>query len=209
MIMSAKADRFYFETLVQAADCACKAADYLVSCLTDFHPHNIQDMLVSMHVIEHAGDTKKHEMTAALTRAFVTPVDREDLEQISHNIDDVTDSIEEVLQGLYMYRINAVTPDAISFAQKLVECCHLMKDMLEEFHNFKKPAKLHGLVVELNHIEETCDKMYIESTARLNDQFSDPLEILSWRELYNRLENCADACEHVGDCVDLVVMKNN
>lgn len=207
--MGAKADRFYFENLVEAADQACRASDYLVSCLVDFHPDNIKDMLISMHDIEHGGDEKKHEMTAALTRAFVTPADREDLGQISHNIDEVTDSIEEVLQGIYMYRIGVITPDAVIFAQRLSECCHLMKKMLEEFHNFKKPVKLHELVIELNHMEETCDRLYIDATARLNDQFTDALEILSWRELYNRLENCADACEHVADCVDLVVMKNN
>ena len=32
----AKADRLYFENLVAAADCACKAADYLVDCLTNY-----------------------------------------------------------------------------------------------------------------------------------------------------------------------------
>ena len=37
---------------------------------------------------------------------------------------------------------------------------------------------------------------------------SDVLEILFWREIYECMESCADACEHVGDCVETVVMKN-
>lgn len=205
----AKADRLYFENLVLSAECACKAADYLVECLSNYQPEKLQDMLKSMHEHEHAGDNKKHEMSAALARAFVTPVDREDLALISQNIDDVTDSIEEVLQAFYMYRIQAVVPEAVEFAQRITECCTLMKDMLVEFVNFKKPQKLHEMIIELSHREEVCDELYINATMLLGERCDNTLDIISWREIYNRLENCADACEHVGDCVDMVVMKNS
>lgn len=205
----AKADRLYFENLVASADYACKAAEYLVHCLNNYKYEDLRLMMVTMHEHENAGDTKKHEMSAALARAFVTPVDREDLALISQNIDDVTDSIEEVLQAFYMYRIQTVVPEAIDFAHRITECCTLMKDMLVEFVNFKKPQKLHELIVELSHREEVCDKLYSDATMLLADRCDNALDIISWREIYNRLENCADACEHVGDCVDMVVMKNS
>ena len=205
----AKADRLYFENLVDSAQCACKAADYLVQCLSDYQQEKLRQMLESMHEHEHAGDNKKHEMSAALAKAFVTPVDREDLALISQNIDDVTDSIEEVLQAFYMYRIPAVVPEAVEFAQRITECCSLMKDMLVEFVNFKKPQKLHDMIIELSHREEVCDALYINATMLLPERCENVLDIISWREIYNRLENCADACEHVGDCVDMVVMKNS
>ena len=207
--MAAKADRLYFENLVSAADKACIAADYLVTILSDFHYDSMKEMMATMHEYEHAGDSIKHEMENALAKAFVTPVDREDLAAISHNIDDVTDSIEEVLQCFYMYRIKTVTPGAVEFAKKIADCCKQMKVMLGEFVNFKKPEKLHQLVVDLNHMEEECDILYIEATMALEDHFTNPLEIVSWRDVFNRMENCADACEHVGDCVDMVVMKNS
>jgi len=205
----AKADRLYFENLVASADYACKAAEYLVHCLNNYKYEDLRLMMVTMHEHENAGDTKKHEMSAALARAFVTPVDREDLALISQNIDDVTDSIEEVLQAFYMYRIQTVVPEAIDFAHRITECCTLMKDMLVEFVNFKKPQKLHELIVELSHREEVCDKLYIDATMLLADRCDNALDIISWREIYNRLENCADACEHVVDCVYMEVIKNS
>lgn len=205
----AKSDRVYFENLIAAADCSCKAAEYLVSCLDNYDPNNLKSMLDSMHEWEHAGDTKKHEMSSALAKAFVTPVDREDLDMVSQNIDEVTDTIEEVLQLFYMYRIQTVLPQAITFAHKITESCNLMKEMLCEFINFKRPAKLHDMIIEVNHKEEECDVLYMESIMALNDQCSDPLDVISWRDIYNRMEECIDGCEHVGDCVDLVVMKNS
>jgi uncharacterized protein Yka (UPF0111/DUF47 family) len=35
------------------------------------------------------------------------------------------------------------------------------------------------------------------------------LEIVCWRKIYDYLERCADACEHVADSVDMIVMKNS
>lgn len=206
--MKNKADRFYFENFVDASDAACTAAEYLVKCIKGYDTAKLPEMLQEMHHYEHAGDTKKHEMSAALAKAFVTPIDREDLALISQSIDEVTDCIEEILQRIYVNQVTTVLPEAITFAEKLVGSCQLMKQMLSEFGNFKKPAKLHEMIVELNHYEEECDKMYLEATVKIRTHCTDVLEIISWREIYDKMEDCADACEHVGDCVDMVVMKN-
>ena len=135
----AKSDRFYFENFTAAAECCVTAAKYLEECLKNFDSGKIQDMIAQMHEYENRADAKKHEMTAELARAFVTPLDREDLAEISGKIDDVADMIEEVLQRFYMDRIKTVYPEAIEFAEKIVKCCELMKNLLSELANFKKP----------------------------------------------------------------------
>ena len=204
----AKGDRFYFENFTAAADLCCSAAAYLENCLNNYDYSKIEQMLQKMHSIEHEADGKRHEMAAALARAFVTPLDREDLAQISHDIDEVADCIEEVIQRFYVNRIETVLPDAIAFAGHIVESCKLMKAILEELANFKKPQKLHDLIVKLNHQEEECDKLYLKASMGVRDHTADVLTILSWREIFDKLEACADACEHVGDCIETIVMKN-
>ncbi len=204
----AKADRFYFDNFVAAAEQSGKAASYLADFLTKYKPEELENALAAVHELEHAGDQKKHEMSAALAKAFVTPVDREDLALISQNIDEVTDSVEEVLQQFYMDGIKTVLPEALAFADKLVACCALMTDMLREFPNFKKPTRLRELIIEMNHAEEECDALYLRAVLAVRTHCTDTLEVMFWREIYEHMEACADACEHVGDCVEMVVMKN-
>lgn len=204
----AKQDRYYYDNFVAAAGCCCDSAKYLQECLTNYDYSNITDMLVKMHAYEHAADEKKHEMSAALAKAFVTPMDREDMAYISQNIDEVADCIEEVLQRLYVDKIQTIMPEAVEFAGLIVSCCELMKDMLAELVNFKKPKKLHEMIIELSHREEACDELYLKASLAAMEQNSDVLSILFWREIFDHLEKCADACEHVGDCVETVVMKN-
>ena len=204
----AKGDKFYFENFAASTALSKEAAVYLVNCLESYDPEKIQHMLEQMHEIENRADVKKHEMNEALAKAFVTPVDREDLDMLSHQLDDVTDKIEEVLQMFYIYNIQAIMPAAVVFAKNIVHSCDLLCTLMEEFENFKKSKKIHDLIVELNDVEEECDKLYLTSMRELTKDPTDVLLTISWRDIYDCLESCADACEHVSECVGSVIMKN-
>lgn len=204
----AKSDKFYFENFTAAADHCCKASNYLLECLSNYDYANIKTMLEKMHALEHQADSVKHEMTSVLAKAFVTPLEREDLALISANIDEVADFIEEVLQRIYVNRIQVIMPEAIEFAGKIVDCCEMMKEMLGELQNFKKPKKLHEMIIALSHKEEDCDKLYLEATLKAADFSDNVLTVIFWREIFDKLEKCADACEHVGDSIETIVMKN-
>ena len=112
----AKGDKFYFENFKETTALALDAAKYLVECLENYTPESIEENLQKMHEIENNADKKKHEMNEALAKAFVTPVDREDLAMLSQNLDQVPDSIEEVLQKFYIFNIKGVPFSAIDFA---------------------------------------------------------------------------------------------
>ncbi|MBQ4065450.1 MAG: DUF47 family protein [Clostridia bacterium] len=204
----AKSDKFYFENFTACAALSQKAAAYLVECLENYNPNHIDEMLKKMHEIEHAADLKKHEMNDALAKAFVTPVDREDLDMLSQNLDHVTDVLEEILQKFYIYDIQTVDPSMIEFAKKLVSSCELLCVLMEDFENFKRSKKIHDLIIQLNDAEEECDKLYLTSMRALTRSNDNVLTIISYREIFECFESCADACEHVSECVGSVIMKN-
>ena len=204
----AKGDKFYFENFSECAALSKKAAVYLVECLENYDVNNIEKMLEEMHVFEHSADMKKHEMNEMLAKAFVTPVDREDLDMMSQQLDTVLDLLEEVLQKLYIYNIQTIEPAAIEYSRHLVKACDLLCDIMSEFENFKKSKKLHSLIVEENDVEEECDKLYLATMHELTKKSTDVLVTLSWYKIYDCFEACSDACEHVSECVGSIVMKN-
>lgn len=204
----AKGDKFYFENFEASAALSKEAAEYLVKCLENYDSKNIEQMMTEMHQIEHKADEKKHEINAALAKAFVTPVDREDLDMLSHQLDDVTDTIEEVLQAFYINNIQTVQPAAVEFAKNIVKTCEMLCQLMGEFENFKRSKKIKELIITLNDAEEDCDKLYLKSIRAMSLQGADALTVIAWRDVYKCLEACADACEHVSECVGTVIMKN-
>ena len=207
--MSKKSDRYYFDNFVQCVECACSAARMLEANLTDFKIESFGENLDSMHKIEHDADKKKHEMMSVLVKAFITPIEQEDIILLSQGIDEVTDKIEDVLLRIYMNNVTAIRPEAIDFTKVIIRCCETLKNMMEEFADFQKSTSLHKLIVDINALEEEGDKLFIESMHRLHMEVKDPLEVIAWREIYTYLEKCCDACEHVADTVEGVIMKNS
>ena len=84
--MAKKSDSFYFGNFYACADCAYQAAHLLERVMRDFDPLLIREKLDDMHKVEHAADEKKHEVLDALVKAFITPIEREDIILLSQNI---------------------------------------------------------------------------------------------------------------------------
>ena len=204
----AKSDKFYFDNFIDCAELSRKAADYLVDCLVNYKAENIETMLEQMHTFEHNADMRKHEMSEKLAKAFVTPVEREDLDLLSQQMDNVLDTLEEVLQKLYIYDVKTIEPSAVEYAKNLVKACELLCEIMSEFENFKKSKKIRSLIVQCNDIEEECDKLYLSSMRSITKRDSDTFSKLSWYKIYDCFEACADACEHVSECVGSIIMKN-
>ena len=206
--MSKKSVSFYFQIFIECVHCGCEAAKMLEDNLMNFDTGLLQDKLDELHKIEHDADKKKHEMMGVLVKAFITPIEREDIILLSQSIDEVTDKIEDVLIRIYINNVHTIKPEAVEFTKVIIRCCNALKEVMEEFADFKKSKTLHGLIIEINALEEEGDRMFIDSMRKLHTEVKDPIEIIAWREIYVYLEKCCDACEHVSDIVESVIMKN-
>jgi len=143
-----------------------------------------------------------------LAKAFVTPVEREDLDMLSQQMDNVLDLLEEAMQDLYIYNIQTIEPAAIEYAKNLEKSCGLLFEIMNEFENFKKSKNIHELIIACNDVEEECDKLYLTTMHNITKYSTDVLTTLSWYKIFDCLEECADACEHVSECVGSIIMKN-
>lgn len=203
-----KKDSFYYQNFVDSAAVSCEAAAVLKEILCNFSVDTLQENKALLHEIEHKGDDKRHEMTRVLVRAFITPIEREDILKLSQLIDDVTDCIEDILIRIYINNVTHIRQDSIEFADIVIQCCAAMKDMLEEFPNFKKSKKLGEFIIEINRLEELGDDMYVKCMRNLHTTSEDPFEIIAWREIYEFFERCCDTCENVADIIESIAIGN-
>ena len=207
--MSKKNDQYYFDNFIACTNSACQAARMLEENLNDFHVDTLQAKLDALHEIEHGADQKKHEMMGVLVKAFITPIEREDIILLSQGIDEVTDKIEDVLIRVYINNVQTIRPDALRMLDIVIACTEEVCALVKEFPDFRRSKKLNESIIRINSLEEQADRIYFASMRALHTEGGDVLEILAWREIYTYLEKCADACEHVADVVEEVVMKNS
>ncbi len=207
--MAKKENNYYFDSFAKGIAFANEAASLLQECFKNYNVANVQAHLNDMHKIEHNADTAKHQMMERLMKEFLPPIEREDIVELAHTIDDVTDALEDVLRGMYMYNITSLRPDVKKFTNVIVRSCTVLTDVAAELHNFRKSSVLQSKIIEINALEEECDTLYVEAMRRLYTEGNDAVAIMAWTTMYKRLEKCCDCCEDVADMVEQVVMKNS
>lgn len=207
--MKRKNDVNYFDAFVQLVQYSCQAANLLNDIMNNFKAEELSKKMKEMHAIEHAGDEARHAIVKRLSREFITPIEREDIMAMSDAIDNVTDTIEDVLMRMYMYNVTSVRHHAVELTAVIVKCCNALKTALDEFHNFRKSQKLHNLIIEINFQEEEGDRLYTEANRELFTSNSDFREVAAWETTFHYLEKCCDSCEDVADVIESVIMKNS
>ena len=203
-----KKDNIYFDNFAETAGMACEMARTLNDYLQHFSSEKLEDGMNRVHAIEHRADGKKHELMRELVRAFVTPIDRDELIDISQNLDDVLDAMDDIMIQLYITQVKKLRPDALAFAELIVRCCEATETLMKEFKDFKKSKKITDLIIEINQLEEEGDRLYINAMKELHISSADPMEVIAWRELYAAFENVCDQCEDVADIVETIVIGN-
>ncbi|HBT64290.1 MAG TPA: DUF47 domain-containing protein [Ruminococcaceae bacterium] len=198
----------YFKMFTRAAEYSAQAADLLHNVMQNFDPDTLKEKMSEMHAVEHAADIAKHELNRELARAFITPIEREDIMLLTQELDDVTDAVEDVLLRLYMFNVLSIRNEALEFTQLIYKCCEAMEEMLREFRHFRKSDSISKSIVEINRLEEEGDALYTKAVRRLYMGTQNAVDLMVWSEIFDRLEKCCDSCEHVANVVESIIMKN-
>jgi uncharacterized protein len=207
--MAKNRDFNYFKAFIDLSSYSLKAADLLISTLHNFDNNKIEEKSREMHEIEHSADLDRHEIMNRLVKEFLPPIEREDIISLADNVDDVIDTIEDVLIGIDIYNVQTIRPEIVKFTEVIMDCCKSMNSALVEFEGFKKSKTLHAAIIEVNRLEEVGDQLYINGMRELYKNTKDPIELMTWTEIYRRLEKCCDSCEEVANNIENIVMKNS
>lgn len=207
--MGMKKGNNYFEMMAELVTYSCEAAYLLKEILENYDGVQLESKIEKMHEIEHTADLKKHDMMNKLVKEFITPIERGDLVELSHQIDNVTDAIEDVLVRLYMFNITSIRSEAIEFCNIIIKSCTKLKKLMDEFYNYKKSTSIRELIIEINELEEEADRLYTRSMRNLFTTSTNSIEIITWKDNFYFFEKCCDACEAAADVVESVIMKNS
>lgn len=199
----------YFEAFVNLSKYSLSSAEILHKTMTEFKSSQLPNRVKEMHEIEHSADLAKHDIMNHLVKEFLPPIEREDIITLSQEIDDVTDSVEDVLLFINMFNIKSIRAEVLKFTKLISTCCKYVYELMIEFQNFKHSKSLHNKIVEINRLEEEGDGLYMEMMRNLYSSTKDPVELMTWTEILHRLEKCCDNCEDVADIIEQIVMKNS
>ena len=197
-------DREFFNLFEEAARNVVRGADLLDQMLA--HYPDSADLARDIVICEQEGDRITHDIHQRLNSTFVTPIDREDILELASALDDIVDFVEEVADYMGLYKIEAPMEQSQQLARVLAQAGRQISEAMPRLRNFDDMSHY---TVEVNRLENEGDRISRDAIASLFEAGIDPLVVIRWKDIFERLEEAIDATEHVANILQGVVIKNS
>lgn len=204
LLRTTKNDEF-FNLLEAQAQAAQQAAREFYALTIDFS--NRKQYVERIARIEHEADGLTHQMSNKLDSTFVTPLDKEDLRALSSALDDITDFVEAAVQRIMLYRLESPRPDLAPLVDLLVKTTEATCEVIATVRRLQKREKINDKLIRVHELENESDHAFRSALAELfNTPTSDPLTVIKWKEIYDRVEIAVDKCEDVAKIVESIAV---
>jgi uncharacterized protein len=198
----------FFDMFDVAAAILSRAATKFLGMVTSFD--HLDERSRDLKHEENLGDEIIGQIIQALDRSFITPFDREDIHTLASKLDDVLDNMEETAYRLCSSRIDRPTPEAVTMAQIVKECCDHLEQAIRGCRSLRQPEDILSHLREITRLENEADKLYRDSDSALfANGTTDILTLIKWREIYAWLEETVDACKDVSQVISEIVIKGS
>ncbi len=155
-------------------------------------------------VLEEEGDRMTHDILYLLHASSETPLEREDIHALATALDDVVDYSEEAADVLGLYKIEAPMEQAVELTGVLRDAAAHMALALDELDTM---SEVTPHLVEVDRLEDEGDRISRQALVALFSGGVDPMVVIRWKDLFERLEQAIDACERVGHVLEGIVVK--
>ena len=159
-----------------------------------------------INLLEHRGDEVIHEIFTRLNQTFITPIDPEDIHNISAALDNVLDGIEDTAHRLVSYHIDPIPSDLVTLSEFAEACA---KELHGALAALEKGGPIMPHCIEINRLENEADRIGRSAVADLFNKEKDPITVIKLKEVYEFIEAAIDSCEDVADVLQNVVVKNS
>lgn len=157
--------------------------------------------------IERTADGMVFNIVEKLNKTFITPIDREDIHQLAHELDSVIDYILKVANHMKVYRVTEINPKFREEVKLIDRSVEALSKAVNGLRNMKDPKKVQRYCNEVNLIEDEGDQLRNDVMAELFDGEKDAIYIMKWKDIFQTSEKVLDQCDDVSKIVESILVK--
>jgi predicted phosphate transport protein (TIGR00153 family) len=160
-----------------------------------------------------SADTVARRIFIAANRTFNAPIDREDILQLAHLLDDCVDLIEDTAKGIERYEVREIPADMQAMSDAVVEAAAVLQKVMPFLDSIGKDHRsIAALCEQVGQIEGRADASFDRGVTRLRAQLRvgevDTIGYIDLKELYELIENVVDKCDDVANAVQSITAKH-
>ena len=203
----------FFEMFNQHAGHILEAAHAFSNMVTHYADlHQRESFYREVKHAERAADRVTHEVSRALHKTFITPIDREQIHKLINTMDDVADLFQDSAETMSLYDVRHMTEDMVRLTDLSVKCCERLKEAVALIEKVSDAATAEAALKtceEIDKLESDADRVMRSAMSRLFREEPDVRELIKLKAVYELLETITDKCEDVANLIEGIVLENS
>jgi predicted phosphate transport protein (TIGR00153 family) len=197
-------DTSFYELFTTSAQHLVTGAGLLAEMISD--DADREDVAKRMREAEHTCDENTHAIVRRVNSSFVTPFDREDIYALAGGLDDVMDDMDEVVDLVLLYEVKSFPSEVLKAVEIIQRCAEITAEAMPKLRSL---TDLDEYWIEINRLENSGDKMYRRTLAKLFSGDFKAIEVLKLKDIVTSLEGAIDAFEKVANIVEQIAVKES
>jgi predicted phosphate transport protein (TIGR00153 family) len=198
----------FFPILKEMSDVLLVASDLMIDMIKNYNHEAAIEYYKKIKEQEQKGDAYSNKIFDELNTTFITPFDREDINQLANRLDDVTDYINSCAKRIVLYNPKSLPADASALADQIKEAAIYIGKAIDELDVLKKDSKkIKEYCAYLHDIEHKADDIYEHFIIDLFEKEKDGIELIKEKEIMYELEKATDVAEYVGKIIKTIIVK--
>ena len=162
----------------------------------------------NVKIIEKSADKLTSDCNDLLHKTFITPLDRDEIQQLMNTLDDIIDTIEDVANTITLYEVEALPPDAIEIARISTRATVLVQQAVGMLSDMKQAKQILQCCKEIDELESEVDRLLRTAISRLFREEDDVKALIKLKSVYELLETITDKCEDAATIIQGIVLEN-
>lgn len=196
----------FFDLMVEVSDSLIDMVELLDEFSKDFK--DFEKYSVRAKEIESQADQKTHEIIDQLNKTFITPIDREDIYLLAHELDDIVDLVESVIQNVRLYNVTNKIDAFGEFVPLIKSAGYYLKELLLAFQKQKYSEELLGIKIKIHELEDQADVIFAKAISKLFTEEKDPINVIKFKDILENMENTMDKFQKVADIIEGILVKS-
>lgn len=158
--------------------------------------------------LEHQGDELSQRIFEELNSTFITPFDREDINNIAIQLYENIHGINSCAKRIALYQPRQIPAAIVQLAQLARNATENIDKAVKGLDNLKKDSsKIKEYCSQLHAIEIEADDVYEYFIKEIFSTEKDPVELIKLKEISNELENTTDYADILGKTIRNIIVK--
>lgn len=150
-----------------------------------------------------------HKTQIELSKNFITPFDREDINALIKSMDNVADNMHGAASRMRLYQVEKITKSIRKLTEINLEACQLIDTAVKQLKDLNNHSSIKNICKKINKLESKADVVFDKAVADIFENESDAIKVIKYKEVLSALEMASDRCKGVSNVIEQISVKHS